>query len=204
MVSMTHRIPPQPPEDKVAVAERGQPDAIVGALTPEVFDWFVEIRTARRRLPVVCIIEILIPANKESGSESYREYRSRQQEILRSDTRLMEIDLLRGGMHTAGVSVGSIPKRGDRWDYLICLSRSTDRSKFECWYNNVVNPLPEVRVPLLGDTPDVILDLQAAFHKAYASGPYVHDIDYDEPLTPTLPDEKALWAREIVQRWKRT
>jgi hypothetical protein len=203
MVTKTPKIPRQHVTAGVAVAERGLPDAIVGALTPEIFDWYIEIRTARRRLPIVCIIEILSPANKEAGSDGRREYRLRQQEIRHSEAHLMEIDLLRGGMHTVGVSAGTIPRRGDAWDYLICLSRSTDRSRFECWYNSIVNSLPEVRVPLLGETPDIILDLQAAFHRAYVSGPYVNDIDYEEAVTPPIQAEKASWAKARIADWKR-
>ena len=203
MVTKTPRLPVKTTSGGAAIMERGQPDAIVGALAPEVYDWFIEIRTARRQRPVVCIIELLSPSNKEAGSEGRKEYRQRQQEILQSNTHLLEIDILRGGMHTITVPLGSIPRRGELWDYLVCLNRSTDRSQCECWYNRLTEPLPEVRVPLLGETPDNIVDLQAAFHQAYVSGPYVDDIDYDEPLTPSLTDEKANWAKATIEEWRR-
>jgi hypothetical protein len=186
-----------------AVAERGQPDAIVGALSAEAFDWYIEIRTARRQRPVVCIIEVLSPANKEAGSEGRREYCLRQQEILRSQTHLVEIDLLRAGSHTVGAPIGTLPRRGETWDYIVCLSRSTDRTRFECWFSKLSTPLPEIRVPLLGDAPDIILDLQAAVHKAYTAGPYFTDIDYDAPLVDALPADRTAWANERIAAWKR-
>ena len=203
VVTKTPKLPVKATSGGAAIMERGQPDAIVGALAPEVYDWFIEIRTARRQRPVVCIVELLSPSNKEAGSEGRKEYRQRQQEILQSDTHLLEIDILRGGMHTVTVPLGSIPRRGELWDYLVCLNRSTDRSQCECWYNRLAEPLPEVRVPLLGETPDVIVELQAAFHQAYVSGPYVDDIDYDEPLTPSLTEEKANWAKATIEKWRR-
>jgi hypothetical protein len=46
-------------------SERGRPDGIVSALSEEIYDWFIEIRTGGARpRQVVTVLEVLSPANK--------------------------------------------------------------------------------------------------------------------------------------------
>ena len=110
-----------------AVLERGAPDGIIAALTTEVFERYIEIRTGgRNEKRVVTIIEMLSPGNKAPGSSGRREYLLKQQEMLHSDTHLMEIDLLRSGAHTVLAPLQELPPR-DQWDYIVSLYRAPDR-----------------------------------------------------------------------------
>ncbi len=165
-----------------AVKERGMPDGKVGALSEEIYDWYVEVRTGRRPdNRVVTVIELLSPTNKASGTEGRRDYQHKQQELLHSDTHLMEIDLLRHGAHTVMAPLQRLPPR-DTWDYIICLHRATERYQWYYWLNRLTEPLPEIRVPLLQDDPDVFLDLQAVFQESYVEGRFEDDIDFTTPL----------------------
>ncbi len=56
---------------------------------------FVEIRDASRGHALVTLIEIASPSNKRPGPDR-RAYEAKREEILDSDTSLVEIDLLRG------------------------------------------------------------------------------------------------------------
>ncbi len=160
----------------------GRPDGIVSALTEEVYDWFIEIRTSRKRpRRVVTIIEVLSPTNKAPGSEGRREYQRKQTEIMHGDSHLLEIDLLRFGAHTVAAPLENLPAR-ESWDYIVSLHRFTDRFRCAFWLNRLSDPLPEVLVPLLPEDDDVVLDLQAVFREAYSSGRFFEDIDYSQPL----------------------
>jgi hypothetical protein len=52
---------------------------------------------------------------------------------------------------------------------------------FDFWLNRLSKPLPGVRIPLLGDDPDVILDLQAVFRASYEAGRFEDVFDYSKP-----------------------
>jgi hypothetical protein len=165
-----------------AVAERAIPHGIVSAWMEPVYDWFIEVRTSRPRpRRVVTVIEVLSPTNKAAGSEGRREYQAKQQQLMNGDANLLEIDLLRHGAHTVATPLERLHSR-DTWDYIVSLHRITDRYRCSFWLNRLTEPLPEVRVPLLPDDPDVFLDLQAAYRSSYLSGRFYEDIDYSQPL----------------------
>ena len=165
-----------------AVLERGAPDGIVAALTTEVFERYLEIRTGgRKEKRVVTIVEMLSPGNKAPGSTGRREYLLKQREILHGDAHLMEIDLLRFGAYTVAAPLVRLPPR-ETWDHVICLHRWTDRFHFAYWLNRLSEPLPEVRIPLLPDDADIVLDLQAVFGHVYRAGRYADEIDLAAPL----------------------
>ena len=63
-----------------------------------------------RRSSLVTSIEILSPSNKKIGNPGREKFLEKQREVLDSETHLVEIDLLRGGTHTAGRSQG--PRQG--------------------------------------------------------------------------------------------
>ena len=55
-------------------------------------------------------------------------------------------------------------------------------------------------IPLLPADPEVLLDLQAAFDRAYDAGPYRKRIHYGEdPIKPALRPEQAEWAEIVLK-----
>ena len=65
---------------------------------------FLEIRRRRvKQIQIVTSIEILSPSNKKTGSPGREKFLEKQRETLRSETHLVEIDLLRGGTHGLAV-----------------------------------------------------------------------------------------------------
>lgn len=171
----------------LAVAE---PSAVVySVLDEEVPVLSVEIRDiANRRL--VTVIEILSPVNKRG--EGGREYLERRQHLLRTQTHLLEIDLLRQG--------GRIPVEGyvPPAPYYVYLSRFQQRPRTELWAIPLRDPLPSVPVPLLPPDPDVTLDLQAAVDACFELVGYERLLDYQHP--PPLPPFAAEDAAWIVER----
>lgn len=59
--------------------------------------------------------------------------------------------------------------------------------------------LPRVRVPLTGDDPDVVLDLQAVFDRCYDAAAYARSLDYRQPPVPPLRPADAEWADALLR-----
>lgn len=162
---------------------------------------FVEIRSSARNHKLVTLIEIVSPSNKLPGDDR-RAYERKQQEILGSDANLIEIDLLRSGRRLLPYlelqfEVGRLGA-----DYLIMLNRGPGRGDrrldFTAYPVQLRDPLPCIPVPLLEPDPDVLLDLQYAFNRVYAEGPYVRMIDYSVAPDPPLEGDDAAWADQLL------
>lgn len=161
----------------------------------------VEIRAAddgEERL--VTAIEILSPSNKTPGARGRDLYLREQREVLGSSTRLVEIDLLRGGRHTSAVPLDHLRQAVGRFDYHVSIHRSDRFEDFLVYPILLTEPLPEIAVPLLGGDPEATIDLQAVFDHAYDVGPYRRRIRYEETTpTPPLSPEQQEWAEARIR-----
>src|SRR5262249_34097765 len=65
-------------------------------------------------------------------------------------------------------------------------------------------PLPCIAVPLKEGEPEVLLDLQDIFDRAYDTGPYRRGaVDYAGPVpAPALDEQDAAWAAELTPPWR--
>jgi hypothetical protein len=151
------------------------------------------IHTAERQ--VVTTIEVLSPINKVPGSSGQRDFLRKREQILRSSTHWLEIDLLRAGTRPRG-----IPLRGD---YYAALHRAGVRDRLEAWFVSLRDPLPTIAVPLRPPFEDVPLDLQEAVELVYERYRYDAGIDYAEDAPPPLRKADAAWVGERVAAWRR-
>lgn len=166
------------------------PREVVSPMGEEVPVLGLEIRdTANRRL--VTAIDILSPVNKLG--EGAREYHERRQELLKTPTHLLEIDLIRRGHRI--VVEGDLPPA----PYYIYLSRFQRRPITEVWPVQLHEQLPVVPVPLLPPDPDVTLDLQAAIDACFELVGYENLLDYTQPPAPPLTADEAAWVQAQVQ-----
>lgn len=151
----------------------------------------VEIRDiAQRRL--VTIIEILSPANKYG--EGKLEYNQRRVELLRTDTHLLELDLLRQGMRIT--LQGDVPEA----HYYVYLSRRQRRPFTQVWPIDLRAPLPRVPVPLLPPDHDAILGVQAAVRSCFDLVGYERLLDYSAPPPPPkLGPAELTWVDERIR-----
>ena len=151
----------------------------------------IEIRDiAQRRL--VTIIEILSPANKLGDGS--RDYNERRAELLRTQSHLLEINLLRQG---ARIPLAGEPPAGR---YYIYLSRSQRRPFTQIWPVQLSQRLPAVLVPLLAPDPDVPLDLQAAVNACFDLVGYERLLDYSGPPPPPDLDEQEVGWIDLTLR----
>jgi hypothetical protein len=173
----------------VAIAE---PAVELPSLYPaEVPQLSVEIRdVAERRL--VTIIEILSPANKRS--DGVYDYAARRLELMRTQTHILELDLLRQGRR---IQLAEEPPPAS---YYMYLSRLQRRPLTQVWPVLLRQPLPTVPVPLLPPDPDVPLELQAAVQACFDLVGYERLLDYSgPPPPPELSDQEAAWVDDVLR-----
>jgi hypothetical protein len=169
---------------------------------------FLEIRRRRRgdddEVRLVTVIEILSPSNKKVGHPSRDQYIVKQRDVLASDAHLVEIDLLRGGTHTAAVPRELVEAKAGPFDYLISIHRYDQPRDYLVYPISMTQRLPQIGIPLLPDDADVPLDLQAVFDRAYDDGPYSREIEYEKDrIVPRLKPEQSTWAADLFKQRKR-
>jgi Protein of unknown function (DUF4058) len=143
-------------------------------------------------MEVVTVIELLSPGNKRSGSDGQREYLAKREAVVRSAAHLVELDLLRGGERLP--TVQPLPPA----DYYAFVRRKPFRPQVEVYPWSLRQRLPVIPVPLAGDDPDVLLDLQAVFDTVYDRAGYDYSLDYRHPVGPPLADEDIAWVQQLL------
>lgn len=160
---------------------------------------FIEIVTADSPGEVVTVIELLSPSNKEPEGVGRDEYLRKQRAVFASEAHLLEIDLLRGGLHTVAIPRPLLQARGP-FDYVYCLHRSGTGPRLECWPFTLRETMPPLYVPLIEGESDLEIDFQAVFSRVYDGGRYGRSIDYQaQPETP-LAVEDAAWTDNLLRR----
>jgi hypothetical protein len=189
----------------VAVAEGRPPGPLIVSIETiehgPFTEPFLEIRRRRgTEIQIVASIEVLSPSNKRVGHPSREKFLKKQEETLASQTHLIEIDLLRGGTHTLAVPKDLVVAQAGRFDYLVSIHRFDRPKDFFVYPIALPDRLPEIAIPLLPGDPDVPLDLEAIFQRAYEAGPYERKIEYGkDPIVPRLKPEQATWAAALLK-----
>lgn len=201
-LAVVERLPPertlQTRGGGTAVLEASDPVWVFSALPEERREPYIQIVMTGNEEQIVTVIELLSPSNKAAGSPGRPLYLTKQEEILRSPIHLLEIDLLRQGEHTVAPPRESLLQRGD-WTYLVSLRRASPKPQFEVWPIQLRQRLPRVRVPLSGEDPDVVLDLQACFNRRYDEAASARRLNYQgDPVPPLEPDD-AEWADRLLR-----
>lgn len=181
-----------------AVAIASDPSWELTLDSDEIREGFIQITKTEDSSKVITILEVLSPSNKASGSEGRRLYREKQREVLASSCHLLEIDLLREGAHTVAAPQEKLLRKGV-WDYLISLSRGGERDRCEVWAITLSQRLPRFRVPLAGEDPDVVLDLQDLILRVYDNGRYADKLNYRAESIPALSRSASEWAAALLR-----
>lgn len=200
-VSVLH--PGRGPRGGVAIAAEPEEPVVVRVETvlhDELHESFLEIYAGTgedERL--VTSIEVLSPTNKTPGERGREMYLSKQRELLDGRTHLVEIDLLRGGYHATAVPRDLAVKRAGPFDYHVSVHRFDRPADYFVYPIQLGQRLPRIAVPLLPGVPDVPLDLQAAFDRAYDIGPYRRSVHYGrDPIVPPLRPDQEEWAAQVL------
>lgn len=162
---------------------------IISVATDRERESYIEIRDRiSRRL--VTVIELLSPANKNSGKDR-EQYLAKRERLLESRVHVVEIDLLRQGprMPVKGLPI---------CDYCVLVCRAENRPIASVWPFQVTDALPPLLVPLSeGDTP-LKIDLNELFQRVFVAANYAKII-YRAPLDPPLDAERQKWAEQLIR-----
>ena len=148
----------------------------------------------RETLEVITVIEVLSPANKRRGGNGRRVYLRKRDEVLSSETHLVELDLLRGGERLPMVT--PLPPG----DYYATISRRMKRPRVRVTAWTLREPLPTIPIPLKEEDGDVPLDLGKVFATVYDRAHYHLTLNYAALLDPPLSNDDAAWFRELMSR----
>lgn len=181
-------------EEAQAVYDAGG-SAVVAVQVPEpaleLFrETYLEVRVPSSG-KVVTLIEILSPANKAQG-RGRGEYLAKRDEVIASETNLVEVDLLRAGdaMPFAGYDQPS--------DYRILIRRGANRLRADLLPFSVRGPIPRFPLPLLPGDDEPLVDLNVVLHALYDRAGYDLVLDYSAEPDPPLAEADAVWAKVLL------
>lgn len=182
---------PAPHESRGGAATLAADEPVILAYELRHYEPFVEIRSASTH-EVVTVLEVLSPARKERG-RGREEYEAKRRQVLASRASLVEIDLLRE-------PPDDLPSQRPPGDYMACVHRASTPDRGEFYPFTLRQRLPRPRIPLRSSDPDVVLDLPAAFSRAYEEGAYLHRVDYRQPPPPPpLRPQDQTWVGSLVR-----
>jgi len=173
-------------------------EPILVRLPEEVTERFILIIDVQSGGQVVTVIEALSPANKIRG-KGRSKYVRKQEEYIRSDVNLVEIDLVRVGRPTTYSSRLDLIPREKVAPYHVSTCRAERSDVLEYYPLPLRQRLPKIPIPLRETDPDAVLDLQALVDTAYDRGRY-DDIDYARALEPPLQSADEVWVKEILNK----
>lgn len=156
---------------------------------------FIEVRN-RADGRLVTLIEVVSPANKTTpaGRQAYLDHRK---VALNQRAGVVEIDLVLQGKPTLTFARDGLPE----YDYAVTVTRPAAPDRYEIYTSTLQKRLPKFKVPLASDDRDALLDLQAAFARAYDLGNFAASIDYKGPPPPDVPlsDANTAWLDLVLK-----
>jgi hypothetical protein len=183
-------IAPRAPETAGPLAPAGA--AVLEVEVPmidEVGENFLEVHEVATGT-LVTVLELLSPVNKLHG-QGRQDYERKREQIFRSRTSLVEVDLLRAGEPMPAL------RRRVRSDYRILVSRGAQRPQAQLYAFGLRQPIPAFPLPLLPGDAEPEVDLGAIPQALYDRARFDLRLDYTRPPVPPLPEEDAAWAQAI-------
>lgn len=176
-------------ETEIAVQMRPTPVRLPMPL--EIRERYLEVREVGTN-QVVTVIEILSPKNKRKG-EGRTAYEKKRQQVLRSLSHLVEIDLLRGNL--------PMPMTGtaEQVDYRIVISRESTRPMADLYGFSLRETVPPFPLPLKPEDAELTVNLQEIVDRVYDLGSYAVRLDYRQSVpSPALSAIDQQWVDALL------
>lgn len=195
-VAVIERDEPSPMAESslTALAEPIAVEVPVPEMIPE--DYLEIVNVADNR--VITVIEILSPSNKSPGEDRKR-YESKRNMLFRSDTNLVEIDLLRDG---EPMPFTFLQSNGHLSHYRILVKRGDFGRRAYLYPFSVRDPIPNFPLPLQPGDVEPPVHPGKVLKEIYDEGGYDLYIDYSQPPEPPLSEADMSWAREVLRTAK--
>jgi hypothetical protein len=156
----------------------------------EIKERFLEVRQVKTHA-VIAAIEILSPKNKRGDGRI--SYLKKRQAVLRSQTHLVEIDLLRAYQPMPMLSTSGLG------DYRILVSDAAQRPNADLYQFNLRDRIPSFLLPLQPDDQALAIDLQPLLQTVYDEGNFDLRVDYSEPIPePALSESDRAWVEQCL------
>lgn len=157
---------------------------------------YIEIRH-RSDNRLVTLLDIVSPSNKATavGRQAYLDKR---REGRSANASLVEIDLVLQGQPMLDYSREGLPD----WDFAVTVTRAAQPDRYEIYTATLQKRLPKFRLPLSPDERDTVIDLHASFTRAYDTGGFGEQIDYQREPSPALSDDDRQWLDEVLKQHK--
>lgn len=143
-------------------------------------------------LEIVTVIETLSPTNKRISSDGRKQYLAKREEILGSNTNLVELDFLRGGkrLPVIGLPAG---------DYFAVISRGNRHPRTDVYAWTLRQSFPAIPFPLKPEEPEVRINLQQVFDAVFSRAHYQDTLNYEALLHLPLSPEDAAWRNTLAK-----
>lgn len=166
----------------------------------ETSEWFLEIYAKPDNDQLITAIELLSHSNKRPGYKGRELYQEKQDELLKNRVNLVEIDLLRGGMHTTAVPRAVLEQDFGAFDYHVSIRPMEEPDDFLIYSWPLDVRLPRITVPLLPGAPGVVVDLQEILDQCYDQRNYDRRTHYrTRKPKPPLTKKQKQWAEKILK-----
>jgi hypothetical protein len=97
-----------------------------------------------------------------------------------------------------------VEEKAGSFDYLVSIHRFDRPNHFFVHPISMMQRLTQITIPLLPGDPDVPLDLQVVFNRAYDGGSYGQDFEYGKDrIVPSLTQKQAAWSADLLKRCRR-
>ncbi|VTU00515.1 Uncharacterized protein OS=Chloroflexus aurantiacus (strain ATCC 29364 / DSM 637 / Y-400-fl) GN=Chy400_4122 PE=4 SV=1: DUF4058: DUF4058 [Gemmataceae bacterium] len=167
-------------------------------LREEYTEEFIEIRT-RTDSRLVTLLEVVSPANKTTPA-GRAVYLEKRKEAVAQRAAVVEVDLVMQGKPTLTYSRDGLPE----FDHAVSVTRSGAADRYEIYTATIQKRLPKFKLPLAADDRDALLDLQAAFARAYDLGGFAAAVEYRSapPAEVPLTAAQRAWVDELLKQTK--
>lgn len=165
----------------------------------EITETFIDVRTTDGGNRLVTSIELLSITNKTRGAAGRGFYQAKQREMMLAGVNLVEIDLLRGGLHTTQTDARELRRQAPGYVYHVSYTRPGDEFVTRARPIELTQRLPKIPIPLGPDVPAVGVDLQAVFDRTYDESLFARRVDYRQPPDPPLTPEQQAWADGVLK-----
>lgn len=164
----------------------------------EYTEEFIEVRT-RTDNRLVTLLEVVGPANKTTPA-GRAVYLEKRKEAVSQRAAVVEIDLVMQGKPTLTYSRDGLPE----FDHAVSVTRAGTADRYEIYTATLQKRLPKFKLPLAADDRDALIDLQAAFARAFDLGGFATTIEYRSPPPAEVPltDSQKAWVNELLKQSK--
>lgn len=173
-------------------ATNGNPLIAELPIPDEVVERYLEVRDVMTK-EVITSIEILSRVNK-IDKDGRQAYQRKREKVLKSQTHLVAIDLLRSGQ-----SMEMHLQSDVRSDYHILVSRSHQRPYAEVYHCTLRQPLPIFPIPLRQGESEPTIDLNQVLGELYDLLNFDLEIDYKANTDPPIRKEDVEWLDRLLR-----